>query len=109
MCWCSETSTFFILSFNICTPIILRYHPGIVILKNRRSSHYSLKVQHNKIAIICLTFAVDDGKAVDRPSYTNLRHAFKSIYKQEGFRGFYKGVTPNVVGGGTSWGLYFLL
>jgi len=58
--------------------------------------------------LIKIRFAVDDGKAVDRPSYTNLRHAFKSIYKQEGFKGFYKGVTPNVVGGGTSWGLYFL-
>jgi len=59
--------------------------------------------------LIKIRFAVDDGKkAADRPSYNSLRHAFKSIYKQEGFKGFYKGVTPNVVGGGTSWGLYFL-
>jgi len=58
--------------------------------------------------LIKIRFAVDDGKAANRPSYSNIRHAFKSIYIQEGFKGFYKGVTPNVIGGGVSWGLYFL-
>ena len=59
--------------------------------------------------LTCVCSTVDDGKAANRPSYSNIRHAFKSIYIQEGFRGFYKGVTPNVIGGGVSWGLYFLL
>lgn len=33
----------------------------------------------------------------------------KSVWLQEGLRGLYQGVTPNVWGAGASWGLYFLL
>ena len=53
-------------------------------------------------------FLVDDGRDV-RPHYNSLRHGFRTILNQEGVRGFYKGVTPNVAGAGTAWGFYFLL
>ena len=60
--------------------------------------------------LLKIRFAVDDGKALStRPQYNGLFHAVKSIFKEEGFRGFYKGVTPNVSGAGAAWGFYFLL
>jgi len=31
------------------------------------------------------------------------------IQKNEGWRGLYRGVGPNVAGNASSWGLYFLL
>lgn len=59
--------------------------------------------------LLKIRFAVDDGKAAaNRPHYNGLGHAFTSIFKQEGVKGLYKGVTPNVAGAGTSWGFYFL-
>ncbi len=60
--------------------------------------------------LLKIRFAVDDGKEdPSRPRYTGLRNAFGSVVRDEGFRGLYKGVTPNVAGAGMSWGLYFLL
>eukprot|EP00096_Caligus_rogercresseyi_P005487 TRINITY_DN2102_c0_g1_i1.p1 TRINITY_DN2102_c0_g1~~TRINITY_DN2102_c0_g1_i1.p1 ORF type:complete len:326 (+),score=61.94 TRINITY_DN2102_c0_g1_i1:393-1370(+) len=58
--------------------------------------------------LLKIRFAVDDGKARMRPKYSGLGHAVSSIFKQEGLKGFYKGVTPNIAGAGTAWGLYFL-
>ncbi|TRY72311.1 hypothetical protein TCAL_05380 [Tigriopus californicus] len=60
--------------------------------------------------LLKIRFAVDDGKSIEkhRPQYSSLRHAFRSIFQQEGVRGLYKGVTPNVAGAGTAWGFYFL-
>ena len=49
------------------------------------------------------------GGAPERSSYNGLRNAVMEIKRSEGFRGFYKGVTPNVAGAGTAWGFYFLL
>ncbi|KAF2356904.1 Mitochondrial substrate/solute carrier [Trinorchestia longiramus] len=46
--------------------------------------------------------------AVQRPQYTGLGHATSAIWRSEGVRGFYKGVTPNLWGAGAAWGLYFL-
>uniref|UniRef100_A0A2P2HX81 Solute carrier family 25 member 32 n=3 Tax=Hirondellea gigas TaxID=1518452 RepID=A0A2P2HX81_9CRUS len=46
--------------------------------------------------------------AVQRPHYNGLSDATVAIWKTEGIKGFYKGVTPNLWGAGTSWGLYFL-
>jgi len=57
--------------------------------------------------LLKVRFAVDDGQT-KRPHYTSLRHAVKVILNQEGVRGFYKGITPNVAGAGSAWGLYFL-
>lgn len=36
-------------------------------------------------------------------------HALKDIYATSGFKGFYRGVIPNIAGNASSWGLYFLL
>lgn len=36
-------------------------------------------------------------------------NAFTTIYREEGVRGLYRGVTPNSVGAATSWGLYFFI
>ncbi|CAG7837772.1 unnamed protein product [Allacma fusca] len=57
--------------------------------------------------LVKIRFAVNDGLS-SRPQYNGLFHAFKSILKDEGVRGLYRGVTPNVWGAGSAWGLYFL-
>nr|CAH7717387.1 unnamed protein product [Callosobruchus chinensis] len=58
--------------------------------------------------IIKTRFAVNDGRRQNIPKYNGTTNAFITIYKQEGFTGLYRGVTPNVLGAGASWGLYFL-
>lgn len=59
--------------------------------------------------VFCFAFnVVSDGLDL-RPKYTGLLHCMKSVWAQEGLRGLYQGVTPNVWGAGASWGLYFLL
>lgn len=52
---------------------------------------------------------MNDGRTNKAPQYRGLSNAFISIARQEGFRGLYKGVTPNVCGSGSAWGFYFLL
>ncbi|NP_001013354.1 solute carrier family 25 member 32b [Danio rerio] len=56
--------------------------------------------------LVKIRFAVSDGLDV-RPKYSGIVHCMKSIWHQEGFRGLYQGVTPNIWGAGASWGLYF--
>jgi len=55
-----------------------------------------------------LLFPVSDGLKM-RPQYDGMMHCMKTIWKLEGIRGLYQGVTPNIWGAGASWGLYFLL
>lgn len=43
----------------------------------------------------------------EREVYTNMRDAFKKIWRAKGISGFYQGVSPNLVGATASWGLYF--
>ena len=52
-------------------------------------------------------FAVDDG-AAGRTKYTSIGNAISTIVRAEGWRGLYRGVAPNVVTAGSSWGSYFL-
>lgn len=56
--------------------------------------------------LIKIRLAVNDGRA-SVPQYNGIVDAFRQIVKSEGIRGFYRGVTPNVLGSGCSWGLYF--
>ncbi|XP_060756959.1 solute carrier family 25 member 32b [Neoarius graeffei] len=56
--------------------------------------------------LVKVRFAVSDGLEL-RPKYYSVWHCMRSIWKQEGLRGLYQGVTPNVWGAGASWGLYF--
>lgn len=44
-----------------------------------------------------------------RPKYKGIVHCLTTIWKLDGLRGLYQGVTPNVWGAGLSWGLYFFL
>ena len=48
------------------------------------------------------------GSTAQRPQYTGITNAATSIVRQNGIRGLYQGVTPNLWGAGASWGLYFL-
>ena len=57
---------------------------------------------------LSLSPAVNDGRQAI-PQYRSLSSAFVTIFRQEGVRGLYKGVTPNVWGSGSAWGFYFLL
>ncbi|XP_054265797.1 mitochondrial folate transporter/carrier-like isoform X1 [Macrosteles quadrilineatus] len=57
--------------------------------------------------LIKIRFAVNDGRT-PVPQYHGLRNAVTTIFQQEGLRGLYKGVTPNVWGSGSAWGFYFL-
>lgn len=54
-----------------------------------------------------IRFAVSDGRT-SLPQYSSLTSAFYTIVKQEGIKGLYRGVAPNVWGSGSAWGCYFL-
>ncbi|KAL5287616.1 SLC25A32 family protein [Megaselia abdita] len=58
--------------------------------------------------LIKIRFAVNDGRTTTVPQYRGLGSAFSTIFKQEGLKGLYKGVTPNVWGSGSAWGFYFM-
>ncbi|XP_066957835.1 solute carrier family 25 member 32 [Macrobrachium rosenbergii] len=58
--------------------------------------------------LLKIRFAVSDGSASSKPHYTGLTQAIAQIFRHEGIRGLYRGVTPNVWGAGSAWGLYFL-
>uniref|UniRef100_A0A8B9D777 Solute carrier family 25 member 32 n=2 Tax=Anseriformes TaxID=8826 RepID=A0A8B9D777_ANSCY len=49
---------------------------------------------------------VSDGLEL-RPKYNGILHCMTTVWKHEGLRGLYQGVTPNMLGAGASWGLYF--
>ncbi|XP_011879865.1 PREDICTED: mitochondrial folate transporter/carrier [Vollenhovia emeryi] len=57
--------------------------------------------------LIKIRFAVNDGHTSSAPRYNGLKNALAQIVKTEGVRGLYRGVTPNVLGSGSSWGFYF--
>uniref|UniRef100_A0A8B9NPW8 Solute carrier family 25 member 32 n=1 Tax=Apteryx owenii TaxID=8824 RepID=A0A8B9NPW8_APTOW len=56
--------------------------------------------------LVKIRFAVSDGLEL-RPKYNGILHCMTTVWKHEGLRGLYQGVTPNMWGAGTSWGLYF--
>ncbi|XP_063055075.1 solute carrier family 25 member 32-like isoform X2 [Engraulis encrasicolus] len=56
--------------------------------------------------LVKIRFAVSDGLQL-RPKYSGIVNCMRSIWQQEGLRGLYQGVTPNIWGAGASWGLYF--
>lgn len=39
--------------------------------------------------------------------YSGIRHAIRSVLAQEGLRGLYTGLTPNLIGSGVGYGVYF--
>lgn len=58
--------------------------------------------------LLKVRFAVSDGQSSLKKNYKNISNAFTTIVREEGYKGLYKGVTPNCVGAGAAWGLYFL-
>lgn len=58
--------------------------------------------------LLKIRFAVNDGQSKVKKSYKGIPNAFLTICREEGFKGLYKGVTPNCIGSGSAWGLYFL-
>lgn len=52
---------------------------------------------------------VNDGLTRTVPQYSGLRNALTEIAKSEGLKGLYRGVAPNILGSGSSWGFYFFL
>jgi len=58
--------------------------------------------------LLKIRFAVHDGNTTKLPQYRGLLDAVSTILKQEGFKGLYKGLEPNLWGAGSSWGLYFM-
>jgi len=64
--------------------------------------------------LIKIRFQVNEGLPathklhLDRPQYRGVVDAFLKIGKNQGIKGLYQGVTPNLWGTSASWGLYFL-
>jgi len=58
--------------------------------------------------VLKIRLAVNDGRSETKRAYLGLRNAFKTIAAEEGVKGFYRGLVPNSLGAGLSWGLYFL-
>jgi len=42
-----------------------------------------------------------------KPSYGGIKRAVKTIVVEDGIRGLYNGMSPNIVGAGAAWGFYF--
>jgi len=58
--------------------------------------------------LVKVRFQVTDGSVIKhRQVYSGVCNAFSSIYRKNGFCGLYQGVTPNIAGAASSWGLYF--
>lgn len=57
--------------------------------------------------LLKIRLAVNDGAVSSRPHYRGFLNAVVTIFSQEGIIGFYRGVTPNCIGAGASWGFYF--
>ncbi|CAG2174862.1 unnamed protein product [Oppiella nova] len=58
--------------------------------------------------LVKIRMAVNDGQVAVRPKYNGLVNTVTTIVKHEGLTGLYRGVTPNCVGSGASWGLHMM-
>ncbi|XP_038047908.1 mitochondrial folate transporter/carrier-like isoform X2 [Patiria miniata] len=56
--------------------------------------------------LIKIRLQVNDGNTA-RPTYRGVTDTCKHVIRQNGWRGLYQGVVPNVWGAGASWGFYF--
>ena len=58
--------------------------------------------------LVKIRFQVTDGSVIKhRQVYNGVSNAFMSIFREGGVRGLYQGVSPNIAGAASSWGLYF--
>ncbi|GIL48205.1 hypothetical protein Vafri_4889 [Volvox africanus] len=59
--------------------------------------------------VIKTRLQVQDGASLAVPQYRNAIDAARSVLAQEGWRSFYKGLTPALIGSGVSWAAYFAI
>lgn len=84
-------------------------------LSHVKSGHLIAGVSGGVMSTLCvhpfdllkIRLAVNDGAVSSRPQYRGFLNAVATIFRQEGIVGFYRGVTPNCLGAGASWGFYF--
>lgn len=57
--------------------------------------------------VIKTRLQVQDGASLFAPQYKNALDAARTVLRQEGWRSFYKGLTPALIGSGTAWAAYF--
>lgn len=83
--------------------------PDAGLLSGLSAGVVSTAVLH-PIDLIKVRFQVQDVVAAGtspKRRYTSIFGAARSIFAEEGVRGFYKGIVPGLTGSGVSWGLYF--
>ena len=68
------------------------------------------------VAVLCMhpldLLKIKFQVATDRPRGglgKQIWYSLKDIKTEQGWRGLYRGVGPNIAGNASSWGLYFLL
>jgi len=100
---------------SIPRPKLLKNHTLAIILQDQHRQYLGLTdvVSLWKFKGIKGFYKVNEGHAqanpkVSRPQYHGMLHAFRSIAKSDGLAGLYAGISPNLVGAGAAWGLYFL-
>ncbi|PNH11010.1 Mitochondrial folate transporter/carrier [Tetrabaena socialis] len=59
--------------------------------------------------VIKTRLQVQDGASSSGTQYRNALHAGRTLLAQEGWRSFYKGLTPALIGSGVSWAAYFYI
>ncbi|KAL6745604.1 mitochondrial substrate carrier [Haematococcus lacustris] len=57
--------------------------------------------------VIKTRLQVQDGHQSTHLTYQGVQHAVRSMRQQEGWRAFYRGLTPALLGSGISWSAYF--
>ncbi|XP_056646376.1 mitochondrial folate transporter/carrier [Diorhabda carinulata] len=108
------------VSDDLTTTVIMKNHStakqtNLSVLSTFKYEHLLAGISGGTISTLILhpldlmkiRFAVNDGRT-SIPQYSSLTSAFYTIIRQEGIRGLYRGVAPNVWGSGSAWGFYFL-
>ncbi|XP_056650079.1 mitochondrial folate transporter/carrier-like isoform X1 [Monodelphis domestica] len=90
----------------VATPLAIFYHVRYENLVGGVIGGILSNLVLHPMDLVKIRFAVSDGLRV-RPKYRGIAHCLHTIWKQDGVRGLYQGLTPNVWGAGLSWGLYF--
>ncbi|KAK9306586.1 hypothetical protein QLX08_002777 [Tetragonisca angustula] len=89
--------------------------PLLPVLRHCKYEHFVAGISGGVVSTLMLhpldliktRFAVSDGHSRVGPQYSSLKSAVVQIVRSEGVKGLYRGVTPNVLGSGGAWGLYF--
>ena len=62
----------------------------------------------NPLDLLKIKFQVDTGVRAGGIGY-QIFYALRDVQRQQGWRGLYRGISPNIAGNASSWGLYFFL